>query len=1452
MIHVRDDQIDKKWISVEHRDVVCVPEEGGGRASGCLPGHSNILVRDGPLLGSLKWLIGKNLITVDVVLDSGDAEDIPGVHAHVQNRNIPNFRIDIAFTRGLIDSSRCVVPNEIQHVQKILQTIDSFPHYEYPESLHRSFGPSSKLDTFLLTKEQAGSNLRDNIFNVIKPLDWNKEYEDPDGLKCTLYKYQKRALAWMLHRESGLSDDEFLDGSSVRARDNPSIRFIPVVTKNLILYFDYFSGRFMPESEFDVQFSPAGGLLCDEMGLGKTVEIIALVLASKQAESIHRKSKKDNGKLSGGTLVVCPPALLQQWVSELQNHAGGSLKVEVYDGIRRELDREEKRKREETNLAICQDGMQKSVDHFLAGLSRKKYGALTEAMVREAQMYAARAAGQPQPSEDPSEIVLKEARRIAVADVVLTSFDVLKSEIHYDSSKNERPLRNAKRYLVPDCALLKIDFFRMVADEAQMIGSFSQISQMTDKILAKNRWCVTGTPMQSSNELSDLKALLSFLGMVDMRFDTVWRKMVVSGLKNHSSTQHARQSSWARLVKLLLPVMWRTDKMTVRTEFSLPPRSLHFVPLKLQPGESELYSQLVEKARQAHTSLEVAVESLQVVMEHDTAATKKAFEKKVHKLREEENSSLHQLRLACIHPQLTKFWRQEMAGDLQLGSGGTTSMAEVLQRLVDKEQGDLQEMERLLCAHLNTAAMRLLDKLKKKRKPSRGETEVPNSPGENVPSPEKYLASASPAEILEDAQKMLIKSQNVSEKGIRAVDLSAEDASKLPDPDALAASSWSAWRRIQINTAEQMLQVLRKIDTNHSEIRKYEEEREKRASDYIGNARSELANAMSQETKLLEEELKLKQEVLQIAQHRHMQKFDTWSVFSDVRLWLQTFETNLNQMRSQELEELKLQQSTTEKAMGTVVISHLSETEKHIRSDLVPLESFTIRTKIEDAIRTLQARLHTLESTDWASENASEVPMRDFRYMLARMANLLTIFKRDTILNQFSQVLPVPREAKVAATSEQPGTDVIIDSVLLEESLGFSKPRDADDPEILEGASSHAEFLPANSWVGRVKGYAFFKGKCGLGYYIDKRIEASHETPIKYLINQCATKVLHELQQRCKVLSKTISADNQHFLEECPMDVVEARFQMTSKILDFVRLLRDRHTASATVRLKNSILNDIEIDVEKAASEYPIKNPKQIDKLLKKVEEYKEAAQDLQHKKAFMANRLTEVDESASIAIKNDESDAIKQETIIMDDSTGDTFGPTIVETKSPGVECPVCMADVDGDLCLWSSCGHAFCRECSDQLFRGTKSAICPICRAKCSHRHVLRVAAHNRNRHGSRDNDLDPTAAEDPIISTVSTNSDWSIKISALLRRLLALKITAPHEKSLVFSQFTDALKVVSLALKAHEIPHVHLYGRSKVCALVMHRHESHLTWFEILLRRMLGTPSNHSVKMKTSKYF
>jgi hypothetical protein len=100
---------------------------------------------------------------------------------------------------------------------------------------------------------------------------------------------------------------------------------------------------------------------------GKTVEIIALVLANQApgaavdggtdvgpgpdpgtspvagataTGSPHPAAGSGamNGGASGqqwdgGTVVICPATLLQQWRAELANHAHGSLRVEVYDGL---------------------------------------------------------------------------------------------------------------------------------------------------------------------------------------------------------------------------------------------------------------------------------------------------------------------------------------------------------------------------------------------------------------------------------------------------------------------------------------------------------------------------------------------------------------------------------------------------------------------------------------------------------------------------------------------------------------------------------------------------------------------------------------------------------------------------------------------------------------------------------------------------------------------------------------------------------------------------------------------------------------------------------------------------------------------------------------------------------------------------------------------------------------
>lgn len=58
-----------------------------------------------------------------------------------------------------------------------------------------------------------------------------------------------------------------------------------------------------------------------------------------------------------------------------------------------------------------------------------------------------------------------------------------------------------------------------------------------------------------------------------------------------------------------------------------------------------------------------------------------------------------------------------------------------------------------------------------------------------------------------------------------------------------------------------------------------------------------------------------------------------------------------------------------------------------------------------------------------------------------------------------------------------------------------------------------------------------------------------------------------------------------------------------------------------------------------------------------------------------------------------------------------------------------------------------------------------------------------------------------------------NWMSKIEGLLRRIVRLRRVAPEEKSLVFSQYPDALKLVGKALTVNNINWVELRGGAKV---------------------------------------
>ena len=286
-----------------------------------------------------------------------------------------------------------------------------------------------------------------------------------------------------------------------------------------------------------------GGALCDSMGLGKTVCVIALALA--------RACPADQ--------LVDPP--LNPPVKAEGGRAGSETeRYQLLPPVRRPLAK--------TNLIISPQSICQQWENEI-----KRHAPGLKVLVYDGQRTA-------------TETV--SARRMATYDVVLTTYEILKSEIHYSEECGVN-LRHSKKYKSPLTPLVRLKFWRCFLDEAQMIEApASKSAEMALKVAAKTRWVVTGTPVSKS--VDDLYALLLFLRRIP-NHRGAWRGEFVAPFE--AKTPGAGR----KLARKLRPVFWRHTNESVAEWLQLPPQTVVERSVEFESTEREHYGKCLVAAR---------------------------------------------------------------------------------------------------------------------------------------------------------------------------------------------------------------------------------------------------------------------------------------------------------------------------------------------------------------------------------------------------------------------------------------------------------------------------------------------------------------------------------------------------------------------------------------------------------------------------------------------------------------------------------------------------------------------------------------------------------------------------------------------------------------------------------------------------------------------------------------
>ncbi|XP_022745300.1 E3 ubiquitin-protein ligase SHPRH isoform X3 [Durio zibethinus] len=1337
------------------------------------------------------------------------------------SESLPSFRVRVEILKSVFHDCESLLENTRQLWKKSMMNVMAWlrPEVMTSEAKYGIIEPMNmEVDLYLLTEDEASRSRKRARFDVagfyeaIKPSKENSMLEDeiPDLLPV-LRPYQRRAAYWMVKREKG--DSRSLDEWERSMLSSPlcvPVDFLDTYSK---MYFNPFGGNVSlhPKSTSPYVY---GGILADEMGLGKTVELLACIFAHQKPESEGgvfndnvakvttdekvslRRLKRERvecicGAVSEnrkykGLWVQCD--MCDAWQhSECVGYSPRGKAQKVSESADEQGLQKQIRRKETTNIVVregehiclpCSELLQATDSPIATGATLivcpvpilSQWHSEIIRHTRPGSLKLCIYEGVRNPSlSNTSRVDINE---LVCADIVLTTYDVLKEDLSHDSDRHEgdrRFLRFQKRYPVIPTLLTRIFWWRVCLDEAQMVESnTAAATEMAMRLYAKHRWCITGTPIQ--RKLDDIYGLLRFLKLSPFNVLRWWVEVI--------QDPYERQDGGAMEFthKFFKQIMWRSSKIHVADELYLPPQEECVSWLTFSPIEEHFYQ------RQHETCTSYASEVLESLKEDflkreipgcgfSSGAT---FDPIItHTEAAKLLNSLLKLRQACCHPQVGSFGLRSL-------QQAPMTMEEILNVLISKTKTEGEEVLRMLVSALNgLAGIAIIEeKLSQAVSLYKEALDITKEHSEDF-----RLDPLLSIHIHHNLAEILLKVTTSSEQlpvEIQQLSGSYEKASKVHSIEICDQS----------NVKEQKLEDLENSEINAGNLPDTASDLSENgtSNDQDYNGQCHMSSGTFNEQSLRIECEKLKQ--------KYLSAFTT-----KLSAAQQEFRKSYMQVCD------ALSDINNEHRVWWLEALHHAEQNKDFSNELIR--------KIEDAISGSLKNRRPLQMSSWFQSITA------LKYHIQTGLDLLESVRGKLLdrLLEIDQTMEKPNEEDIKRVRYCRNCQVIGNGPIcvhceLEDLFQDYEARlfrvNKNDGEMVTSAEEAIVLKKKKSALNRFYWNLLQPNKNSTSSDVDNK-------ELKRGVQE--TIVVSKSPSQLEVALGVIKSC-------CKAQLRKEGMSAATKQLQILEGMRKEYRHARLLAIAQAQVLNAHDELKMATTRLHIReseNDKSIDALSPN-ELASASVQNTSDK--FMSMTLLSstkgklrylkglVLSKNKVPMESSDNSALTQDMSTMSTSIEQksTFVP-----KADEDACPICQERLSNQKMVFQ-CGHVTCCKClfamtEQSLRHGTKSrnkwVMCPTCR---QHTDVVNIALADDRQISPNSAILHTIQGGDNCEASLTVQGSYGTKIEAVARRILGIKSADPKAKVLVFSSWNDVLDVLEHAFTANDITYIRMKGGRK----------------------------------------